>query len=193
MFHLWFSDDFLPSILLQVKPSCVNPFMDSSIDSDHSWESHSTGSSGRGTQHSDKGSLCSAQRSGLTKRTVRFGFFLFGPLSLDARLFRHWWRQSLFNVSLLQVAWTCRSLRFPVTGSRSATRTGSKFKSPRPPRVPTGTPPPTVAGRRLWPRSSRRPPLHLRRPRPGASSRSWKGPRVAPPWSNRCPESPTSR
>lgn len=31
--------------------------MDSSIDSDHSWESHSTGSSGRGTQHSDQGSL----------------------------------------------------------------------------------------------------------------------------------------
>jgi hypothetical protein len=79
LFHLWFSDDFLPSILLQVKPSCVNPFMDSSIDSDHSWESHSTGSSGRGTQHSDKGSLCSAQRSGLTKRTVRFGFFFVWP------------------------------------------------------------------------------------------------------------------
>lgn len=38
-------------------------FMDSSIDSDHSWESHSTGSSGRGTQHSDQGSLGSAQRS----------------------------------------------------------------------------------------------------------------------------------
>lgn len=37
--------------------------MDSSIDSDHSWESHSTGSSGRGTQHSDQGSLGSAQRA----------------------------------------------------------------------------------------------------------------------------------
>ena len=40
-----------------------NPFMDSSIDSDHSWESHSTGSSGRGTQHSDQGSLGSAKRT----------------------------------------------------------------------------------------------------------------------------------
>ena len=38
------------------------PFMDSSIDSDHSWESHSTGSSGRGTQHSDQGSVGSAKR-----------------------------------------------------------------------------------------------------------------------------------
>jgi len=37
--------------------------MDSSIDSDHSWESHSTGSSGRGTQHSDQGSLGSVQRA----------------------------------------------------------------------------------------------------------------------------------
>ena len=41
----------------------LNPFMDSSIDSDHSWESHSTGSSGRGTQHSDQGSLGSVQRA----------------------------------------------------------------------------------------------------------------------------------
>lgn len=39
--------------------------MDSSIDSDHSWESHSTGSSGRGTQHSDQGSLGSTQRAAL--------------------------------------------------------------------------------------------------------------------------------
>lgn len=37
--------------------------MDSSIDSDHSWESHSTGSSGRGTQHSDQGSVGSVQRA----------------------------------------------------------------------------------------------------------------------------------
>ena len=43
----------------------LTPFMDSSIDSDHSWESHSTGSSGRGTQHSDQGSLGSAQRAAL--------------------------------------------------------------------------------------------------------------------------------
>ena len=40
--------------------SLLVPFMDSSIDSDHSWESHSTGSSGRGTQHSDQGSLGAA-------------------------------------------------------------------------------------------------------------------------------------
>jgi len=39
------------------------PLMDSSIDSDHSWESHSTGSSGRGTQHSDQGSLGSTKRT----------------------------------------------------------------------------------------------------------------------------------
>jgi hypothetical protein len=123
---LWFSDDFLPSILLQVKPSCVNPFMDSSIDSDHSWESHSTGSSGRGTQHSDQGSLGSAQRAGLLPGSHDE----VDGKCLAARLFGHWWRQSLFNVSLLQVAWTCCSLRFPITGSRSVTRTGSKFKSP---------------------------------------------------------------
>jgi len=46
-----------------VKAGSLTPFMDSSIDSDHSWESHSTGSSGRGTQHSDQGSLGSAQRA----------------------------------------------------------------------------------------------------------------------------------
>jgi hypothetical protein len=51
-----------PSLIPTVKTS-LNPFMDSSIDSDHSWESHSTGSSGRGTQHSDQGSLGSVQRA----------------------------------------------------------------------------------------------------------------------------------
>ena len=163
--------------------------MDSSIDSDHSWESHSTGSSGRGTQHSDQGSLGSAQRAALLASSHDETD---GTIFLQRQIFSFKILSHNLNVSLsLQVAWTCRSLRFPVIECRSVTRTGSKFKSHRPRLVPTGIKRLIVADRLLSPLLNRRPLHHLRLLE--ASSRCWKVHRVAPPWLNRCLLNPTSR